>query len=125
MEKITVICIALCVAHFITFVVRLVMISKFYDRMGFPEYCNNTQEIADISVTVLHILLTFGCLSIMLYYGYKGLDITPIRGMCIYMILPGLLMLIYDAVADKTELLETLFLLLNTSIAVGMLAPAA
>ena len=125
MEKISLICIALCVAHLICFIVRLVIISKFYDRRGFPMYDNNVQEIVDISSTVLLILLSFGSWAIMLYYKSKGLDITPIKGMCIYMILPGVAMLIFNAVSEKVELVATLFLLLNTSVAVVMLAPAA
>jgi len=118
-------CTALCVAHFIAFVARLVMISSFNDRKGFPVYCNNVQEILDISVTVLLILITFACWSIMLYYGYKGLDITPIKGMCIYMFLPGVTIMIFDVVAEKVSPVTTLFWLLNMAMATVMLAPAA
>lgn len=68
------------------------------------------------------ILLSVASLVIEVYFVWNGLDIAPIRVMCIYMIVPGALMGVIHAITGYSGVIPgTWLLVVNTAASVAIL----
>ena len=117
METITIITIIISILHLICLIVKQVIwhvAGKWHSSLPVPE------AVIDACASILLFLLCIASCVIEGCYLFKGLDIAPIRIMCIYMTAIGVLFIAMNAAEgdDHYELPGAFLLALNAVFAI-------